>query len=89
MQNDPINPTHYKDVIPGYEYMDLMEHILGFEGTVEHLRGQIFKYLMRFGKKDDPKQEAGKIAWYAQRLEEIYHRRDNGRFPMPARRKAD
>jgi hypothetical protein len=80
-----ISPKHYKDVIPGYEYMDVMEHVLGFEGTIEHLRGQIFKYLMRFGKKDDRRVEAGKIAWYSKRLEEVLQRNLDGRFPIKPR----
>jgi len=79
---DKISPKHYKDVVPGYEYMDVMEHTLGFEGTVEHLRGQIFKYLMRFGKKDDRRLEAGKIAWYAARLEDVLERNLHGQFPF-------
>jgi hypothetical protein len=76
------NPAHYKDVIPGYEYMDLMEHLLGFEGTVSHLQGQIYKYLMRYGKKDDNRQEAKKVAWYAARLEEVEDRKSKGEFPI-------
>lgn len=80
--NDKISPKHYKDIVPGYEYMDVMEHILGFEGTVEHLRGQIFKYLMRFGKKDDRRLESGKIAWYSKRLEDVIDREQRGEFPI-------
>lgn len=79
--NDKISPAHYKDIIPGYEYMDIMEHVLGFEGTVEHLRGQIFKYLMRFGKKDARRLESGKVAWYAKRLEDVIDRELRGEFP--------
>lgn len=80
--SDVISPKHYKDIVPGYEYMDVMEHILGFEGTVEHLRGQIFKYMMRFGKKDNRRVEAGKIAWYAMRLEDVIQRNEEGTFPI-------
>jgi hypothetical protein len=79
--NDAVSPKHYKDIVPGYEYMDIMEHVLGFEGTVEHLRGQIFKYLMRFGKKDDRRLESGKVAWYAKRLEDVIDRNMKGDFP--------
>jgi len=79
---DKVSPKHYKDVVPGYEYMDVMEHALGFEGTVEHLRGQIFKYLMRFGKKDDRLLESGKIAWYANRLHDVFQRNIDGQFPI-------
>lgn len=73
--------AYYKDVVPGYEYMDVMEHVLGFEGTVEHLRGQIFKYLFRLGKKDDRSSESEKIAWYAARLDDVIKRWKKGEFP--------
>lgn len=77
-----VSPAHYKDIVPGYEYMDVMEHVLGFEGTVEHLRGQIFKYMMRFGKKDDRLLESGKIEWYAKRLHDVIKRQSEGKFPI-------
>jgi hypothetical protein len=67
--------NYYKDVVPGYEYMDIMEHVLGFQGTVEHLRGQIFKYLFRLGKKDDMTSESVKIAWYSARLDDVIQRK--------------
>ncbi len=77
-----VSPKHYKDIVPGYEYMDIMEHVLGFEGTVEHLRGQIFKYLFRLHRKDADRLEVGKIAWYAKRLEDVYDRKEKGEFPI-------
>ena len=66
---DHINPQHYKDIVPGYEYMDCMEHMLqGWEGVEAHLLGQVYKYLMRCGKKDAPEQELKKAQWYLERL---------------------
>jgi len=68
-KNDPINPNHYKEIIPGYEYMDMMEYMLiDFEGVEAHLMGQVYKYLMRLGKKDAKIQDANKAKWYLDRL---------------------
>ena len=79
--SSPINPNHYQDIIPGYQYIQLMEHLLGYEGTKSHLMGQIYKYMMRFGKKDSDIQEAGKIAWYSHYLADMIKRNENGKFP--------
>ena len=60
-----ISPKHYKEIVPGYEYMDMMVHMLkNFEGAEAHLMGQVYKYLMRYGKKDDKTQELKKAQWY-------------------------
>jgi len=60
-----ISPKHYKEIVPGYEYMDMMVHMLkDFEGAEAHLMGQVYKYLMRYGKKDDKTQELKKAQWY-------------------------
>jgi hypothetical protein len=57
--------NHYNDVIPGMQYMELMQHMLeGREGVNAHLMGQTYKYLMRAGKKDDEIQELRKARWY-------------------------
>jgi hypothetical protein len=26
--NDPINPNHYQDIVPGLQYIQVMEHVL-------------------------------------------------------------
>jgi hypothetical protein len=83
-QDEVINPKHYK-VLPDYEYMQIMEHVLGDE-VIGHLRGQIFKYLFRFGGKDVPLQEAKKIAWYANYLEDYLERRARGETPYNPRK---
>ena len=32
--DDHVNPAHYKEIIPGYEYMDMMEYMLAdFQGV--------------------------------------------------------
>jgi hypothetical protein len=66
---DHINPSHYQGIIGNYQYIECMEFILGYEGLKAHLLGQIYKYLMRMGKKDDELQEIRKVVWYARCLE--------------------
>ena len=62
---DKISPAHYKEIVPGYEYMDMMVHMLDdLKGVEAHLMGQVYKYLMRYGKKDDKTQELKKAQWY-------------------------
>jgi len=68
---DAVNPKHYKEILPGYEYFDIMDHVLiGWEGSQAHALGQAYKYIMRLGKKDDPVQELDKAIWYLNRLKE-------------------
>ena len=70
---DHINPTHYKGVAAGKEYIELMQDLLkGYEGVEAHLLGQIYKYSMRLGKKDSKEQDSNKISWYAQCLNHYY-----------------
>ena len=60
-----VSGSHYNDVVPGYQYMQMMEHMLeNKEGVEAHLLGQVYKYLMRSGKKDDVEQEYRKARWY-------------------------
>jgi hypothetical protein len=67
--NDAINPPHYKDIVPGYQYMEMMVHMLeGLDGVESHLMGQVYKYLMRCGKKDEELQELKKAKWYLDAL---------------------
>ena len=64
-KNNAISPKHYKEIVPGYEYMDMMVYMLDdFDGAEAHLMGQIYKYLMRYGKKDSKVQELEKVQWY-------------------------
>jgi len=60
-----VSPKHYKEIVPGFQYMQMMDHMLAdFQGCEAHLMGQIYKYLMRYGKKDAKSQELGKVFWY-------------------------
>ena len=69
---DSISPKHYKDIIPGYEYMDTMFYILkDFNGIEAHLLGQMYKYMMRLGKKDNDVQELKKVQWYLNYLIQV------------------
>lgn len=64
-----INPKHYKNVAAGKQYMELMVDMLDNKSGVEaHLFGQIYKYLMRCGSKDDEIQELEKALWYLNAL---------------------
>ena len=73
LTKDQINPTHYKGVAAGKQYIELMKDLLeGYSGVEAHLLGQIYKYSMRLGKKDSKEQDATKISWYAQCLANYY-----------------
>jgi hypothetical protein len=66
---DAINPKHYKNVAAGKQYMELMVDMLeGKSGVEAHLFGQVYKYLMRCGNKDQEVQELNKALWYLQAL---------------------
>ena len=69
MNKDQINPEHYQGIVGNYQYIECMEFILGKEGLKSHLLGQIYKYLMRMGKKDNELQEVRKVVWYTRCLE--------------------
>lgn len=67
--NDPINPNHYKEIIPGWQYYQLMKYMLqGWSGDQSHFLGQGYKYLFRLGKKDDILQDLDKGIWYLNKL---------------------
>ena len=68
-KTDAINPSHYQGIVGNYQYIECMEFILGYEGLKAHLLGQIYKYMMRMGKKDSEQQELGKVIWYTRCLQ--------------------
>lgn len=68
-----VDPKHYKLIPPeayercpdGLQYQDLMFYLLeGHEPRVSNLLAQVYKYLVRAGKKDDIEQELKKAKWY-------------------------
>jgi len=60
-----VSGNHYNDVVPGMQYMEMMQYMLdGKTGVEAHLLGQVYKYLMRAGKKDDYEQDLRKASWY-------------------------
>ncbi len=76
--HDPVDhPSHYTQ--GAVECIDAIEAALGEEGFIAFLRGQIMKYTWRLGLKGAAEEDAGKIAWYADRLEHALA----GRVPVP------
>lgn len=64
----PVNPAHYQVAgIP--EAIEIMEHLMTKEQLEGFLWGNILKYTYRYGRKGDKKETAGKIKWYAEKLE--------------------
>lgn len=66
--NESDNPDHYKT--GKLECIDAMRAMLGDEGFVAYLRGTLFRYNWRIGKKDEDIMEAKKIAVYTRWLNE-------------------
>lgn len=74
-KTDAIDPAHYRvKGIP--EAIEIMEHLMTKEQLEGFLWGNIIKYAYRYGRKGDKAETAGKIKWYAQRLEELKECRD-------------
>ena len=64
---DPVNhPAHYK--VGGIETIDLIKAKLTPEEFRGYLKGNVLKYASRAGHKNDAVEDAGKLAWYANRL---------------------
>ncbi len=64
---DPVNhPEHYK--VGGIETIDFIKAKLTPEEFRGYLKGNVLKYASRAGHKDNAVQDAGKLAWYANRL---------------------
>ena len=66
MKKDNINPDHYKD--GEIECIDAMESCATKEQFIGYLRLNAMKYLWRFGKKGDPREQINKAQWYLKRL---------------------
>jgi hypothetical protein len=64
---DVVNhPAHYK--VGGIETIDFIKAKLTPEEFKGYLLGNVLKYASRAGHKDNALQDAGKMAWYANRL---------------------
>lgn len=65
---DMVNhPPHYKS--GGIETIDFIKAKLTPEEYSGYLKGNIIKYSSRLGLKGEAAEDAGKLAWYANRLE--------------------
>jgi len=61
------NVSHY-NIWNGFEAIDLMKTILTREEYIGYLKGNIIKYQLRLGKKDDVSKEMVKINDYTAEL---------------------
>lgn len=63
---DAVNhPTHYQGKV---EVIDVIEDKLTAEEFCGFLKGNVIKYTLRAGKKDDTVQDLKKAKWYLERL---------------------
>lgn len=66
---DMVNhPPHY--TAGGIETIDFIQAKLTKEEFIGYLKGTAIKYSSRIGKKDAAEMDAGKMAWYANKLRE-------------------
>lgn len=67
---DPVDnvnhPEHYK--VGGIETIDFIKAKLTPEEFKGYLKGNVLKYASRAGHKNNAVEDAGKLAWYANRL---------------------
>lgn len=63
------NPPHYK--VGGLETIDILKAKLTKDEYRGYLKGNVIKYATRAGYKGASAEDAGKLAWYAQRLAEL------------------
>jgi hypothetical protein len=64
---DDVNrPKHYAS--SPIECIDAIGSMLGVEGQIAFLRGQVIKYTWRMMAKNAPIQDAEKAQWYMNRL---------------------
>ncbi len=69
-QPDPVNhPKHYA-IAPGVEAIDIIKASLTPEQFKGYLLGNLLKYRLRAGDKDDLKQDIAKSNWYRNKLNE-------------------
>jgi hypothetical protein len=63
-----VGGTHYKDM--GVQPWEVMEVVLTREEFIGFLKGNVIKYAMRQGKKQDS-DDTGKARHYAAKLKEV------------------
>lgn len=61
---------HY-ELWDGYESIEALEAIMTKEELIGWCKGNILKYRMRIGKKDDPRAEVRKIITYEKYLKHL------------------
>ena len=67
---DMVNsPPHYK--VGGLETIDILKAKLTKDEFRGYLKGNVIKYATRASYKGSSTEDAGKLAWYAQRLAEL------------------
>ena len=67
---DMVNsPPHYK--VGGLETIDILKAKLTKDEFRGYLKGNVIKYATRASYKGHSAEDAGKLAWYAQRLAEL------------------
>jgi len=70
VQPDPVNhPAHYTH--GGIETIDFIQAKLTPEEFRGYLKGNILKYGSRIGHKENDMQDAGKLAWYTNKLRSV------------------
>ena len=70
IQPDPVNhPAHYTH--GGIETIDFIQAKLTPEEFRGYLKGNILKYGSRIGHKENDMQDAGKLAWYTNKLRSV------------------
>jgi len=62
-----VGGNHYKDM--AVQPWVIMEHVLTREEFIGYLKGNIIKYSLRQGKKDE--YDLGKLQHYIQKLKEL------------------
>lgn len=65
--NDPVNqPSHYTS--GSIECIDAIQSSMSDEAFKGFLKGNVQKYIYRYEKKENPKQDLEKAKWYLERL---------------------
>lgn len=68
-KSNPVSPSHYK-LSGGMEAIDIIQEILTPEQFIGFLRGNIFKYDIRYRQKGGV-EDLKKSAWYKEKLIDV------------------